>query len=89
MLSAAPEAGGYKSRLLADADRLADEPATNAPATDEPATRIRTATQRLADAHNAPPLRPLFGCLWETPGIAILAGDTGVGKSGTCCQAIG
>jgi len=78
MLSAAPEAGGYKARLLADADRLADAP-TNAPT--EPATRIRTAAQRLTDARNAPPLRPLFGCLWETPGIAILAGDTGVGKS--------
>ena len=78
MLSAAPEAGSYKARLLADADRLADAP-TNAPT--EPATRIRTAAQRLTDARNAPPLRPLFGCLWETPGIAILAGDTGVGKS--------
>ena len=78
MLSTEPTAGSYKSYLLADADRLADTP-INEPA--QPATRIRTAAQRLADAHNAPPLRPLFGCLWETPGIAILAGDTGVGKS--------
>ena len=78
MLSATPTAGSYKARLSADIDRLADEP-TNEPA--EPATRIRTAAQRLTDARNAPPLRPLFGCLWETPGIAILAGDTGVGKS--------
>lgn len=46
-----------------------------------PATLIRTAAQRIADARNAPPLVKLFGCLWETPGIAILAGDTGVGKS--------
>lgn len=76
MLSTAPTAGGYKALLLADADRLAAEPAT-----DELATRIRTASQRLSDALNAPPLQPLFGCLWETPGIAILAGDTGVGKS--------
>lgn len=76
MLSNAPTAGGYKERLFADADRLANEP-TNEPA--EPATRIRTAAQRLTDARNTPPLRPLFGCLWETPGIAILAGDTGVG----------
>jgi len=44
-------------------------------------TRIRTAAQCLLDAQNAPPLVPLFGCLWETPGIAILAGDTGIGKS--------
>ena len=78
MLSDAPEAGSYKAPLLADANRLADEPADE-PA--EPATRIRTAAQRLTDARNAPLLRPLFGCLWETPGIAILAGDTGVGKS--------
>ena len=78
MLSTALTAGGYKARLLADADRLANEPA-NEPT--EPATRIRTAAQRLTDARNAPPLQPLFGCLWETPGIAILAGDTGVGKS--------
>jgi adenylate kinase family enzyme len=65
---------------MTDADRLVDEASVNTPAA-EPATRIRTANQRLTDARNAPPLRPLFGCLWETPGIAILAGDTGVGKS--------
>jgi hypothetical protein len=45
------------------------------------ATRLRTATERLAHASGLPPLVPLFGPLWETPGIAILAGDTGVGKS--------
>ncbi|MGI4759820.1 MAG: AAA family ATPase [Janthinobacterium lividum] len=44
-------------------------------------TRVRTAAERLADARNQPELVPLFGRLWETPGIAILAGDTGVGKS--------
>ena len=81
MLSAEPEAGSYKTCFLAHADRLADELATDHLTIAEPATRIRTAAQRLADARNAPPLRPLFGCLWETPGIAILAGDTGVGKS--------
>ena len=47
----------------------------------EPVTRVRTVVQRLADARNTTPLQQLFGCLWETPGIAILAGDTGVGKS--------
>lgn len=62
--------------VLADAARLAQEPALTLPL-----TRIRTMGQRLADARNAPPLVPLFGCLWETPGIAILVGDTGVGKS--------
>jgi KaiC/GvpD/RAD55 family RecA-like ATPase len=46
-----------------------------------PAIRVRTAAQRLADAGSALPLRQLCGRLWETPGIAILAGDTGVGKS--------
>ncbi|MGY3090948.1 KaiC/GvpD/RAD55 family RecA-like ATPase [Hymenobacter sp. UYAg731] len=50
-------------------------------AAESPVTRIRTAAQCLLDAQNAPPLVPLFGCLWETPGIAILVGDTGVGKS--------
>ncbi len=62
--------------VLADAARLAQEPAPP-----PHLTRIRTMGQRLADARNAPPLVPLFGCLWETPGIAILVGDTGVGKS--------
>lgn len=47
----------------------------------EQITRVRTAAQRLTDANSAPPLRPLCGCLWETPGIAFLVGDTGVGKS--------
>jgi AAA domain len=80
MLSNAFIAGGYKARLLADADHLADDSVPDV-TPDEPATRIRTAAQRLMDARNAPELRPLFGGLWETPGIAILAGDTGVGKS--------
>ncbi len=44
-------------------------------------TRIRTAAARLTAAADLPPLTTLFGPLWETPGIAILAGDTGVGKS--------
>lgn len=70
--------GPLTARILADADRLADTLPAPAP---EPATRIRTAAQRLEDASNLPPLQPLFGCLWETPGLAILAGDTGVGKS--------
>lgn len=67
----------FKERLFADAQRLAD----NAAAEVERATRIRTANQRLTDALSAPPLHPLFGPLWESPGIAILAGDTGIGKS--------
>ena len=58
----------------------APAPAPPAPAAEQ-ATRIRTAAQCFLDARNAPPLRKLFGCLWETPGIAILAGDTGIGKS--------
>ena len=74
-------AGSQKARLDAEIDRLADAPPAAAQPEAEPATRIRTAAQRLTDARNAPPLQPLFGCLWETPGIAILAGDTGVGKS--------
>ncbi len=67
----------YKKQLLDDAELLAN----NATAKVEHATRIRTANQRLTDALNAPPLYPLFGPLWESPGIAILAGDTGIGKS--------
>ncbi|MCB2407013.1 AAA family ATPase [Hymenobacter lucidus] len=60
--------------LLERADELAN---WTAPST----TRIRTAAERLTAAADLPPLVPLFGPLWETPGIAILAGDTGVGKS--------
>lgn len=44
-------------------------------------TRLRTMPQRVNDGKNAPPLAPLWGCLWERPGIAILAGEPGAGKS--------
>ncbi|WP_162303493.1 AAA family ATPase [Hymenobacter sediminis] len=64
------------SQLLAEAKLLAEVPPSISYS-----TRIRTAAQRLAEASELPPLEPLFGCFWETPGIAILAGDTGVGKS--------
>lgn len=46
-----------------------------------PTMRLRTARQRLEDARNAPALVPLWGMLWESPGIAILAGEPGAGKS--------
>jgi KaiC/GvpD/RAD55 family RecA-like ATPase len=59
--------------MFEEAARQADDPARP--------TRIRTMGQRLIDASNAPELVSLFGCLWETPSIAILVGDTGVGKS--------
>lgn len=67
-----------KTQLLADIQHLVKGPPFPIQTS---ATRVRTAAQRLEAASNLPPLVPLFGCLWETPGIAILAGDTGVGKS--------
>lgn len=70
-------ASTLKKQLSEDIQRLADNATTEV----ERATRIRTANQRLTDALNAPPLQPLVGPLWESPGIAILAGDTGIGKS--------
>jgi KaiC/GvpD/RAD55 family RecA-like ATPase len=74
----APAAGFLKAELLADAEQRAKplfRSETSSP------TRIRTAGQRIADAATLPPLIPLVGPLWETPGVAILVGDTGVGKS--------
>jgi len=49
--------------------------------TDNGLIRLRTAEQRKADAQNAPVLVPLWGPLWESPGISILAGEPGAGKS--------
>ena len=67
--------------LPSDIKKLKAERERSSAPKNTPSTRIRTANQRLIDARNTPPLQALFGPLWETPGIAILAGDTGVGKS--------
>jgi hypothetical protein len=67
-----------KTQLLADIQHFVKAPSFPVLSS---TTRVRTAAQRIEAASNLPPLVPLFGCLWETPGIAILAGDTGVGKS--------
>ncbi len=44
-------------------------------------TRIRTANERLSTAKTLPIMTPLFGTLWQTEEITILAADTGVGKT--------
>lgn len=71
--------GLYTTAFLANAERL--EKLSSATSPFLAATRVRTAGQRLAEAQNLPPLQQIFGCCWETPGIAILFGDTGIGKS--------
>lgn len=43
--------------------------------------RVRSANQRLKDAEGLPDMYPLFGTLWHTGEITILAADTGVGKT--------
>lgn len=72
------QASERKEDLLVQVRKLAEPEAAPKPVL---STRVRTAAERLADARDQPELVPLFGRLWETPGIAILAGDTGVGKS--------
>jgi|GEM_PF-2513466 len=59
------------------------EPATNNSLSKAPSgsIRLRTAQERMVAAQQAPPLIPLWGMLWESPGIAILAGEPGAGKS--------
>ena len=42
---------------------------------------VRTATQRLIDAKSIPPIKSLMGPFWHTNELAILFGDTGLGKS--------
>jgi archaellum biogenesis ATPase FlaH len=42
---------------------------------------VRTATQRLIDAQNIPPIKSLMGPFWHSNELAILFGDTGLGKS--------
>ena len=71
--------GPCTAKFLANAERLDKLDYATSPFS--AATRVRTAGQRLSAAKNLPPLQRLFGCCWETPGIAILFGDTGIGKS--------
>ncbi|MBJ6111779.1 AAA family ATPase [Hymenobacter sp. BT523] len=78
MVNAAEEHEAANPALLSSLQKHAAELAALPPTSP---TRIRTAAERLTEAATLPPLVPLFGTLWETPGIAILAGDTGVGKS--------
>ncbi len=47
----------------------------------EKATRIRPASDCLAEARNLPAIKPLFGTYWQSGEIAILAADPGTGKS--------
>jgi len=47
----------------------------------EKITILRTANQRIVDAKILPPLQPLYGEHWFSGDLAILAGDTGVGKT--------
>lgn len=47
---------------------------------------MRTANQRLADAHNQPPILMLCDVFWHTGELAILFGDTGIGKSAVAVQ---
>lgn len=42
---------------------------------------MRTAKQRILDAHNQPDIKKLFDVFWQTGELAILFGDTGLGKS--------
>ena len=42
---------------------------------------MRTAKQRILDAHNLPDIKKLFDVFWQTGELAILFGDTGLGKS--------
>lgn len=42
---------------------------------------LRTAGQTFIDAQSLPPIEPLIDGIWNVGGFAILAGDTGAGKS--------
>jgi KaiC/GvpD/RAD55 family RecA-like ATPase len=78
--------GKLRPELLQVAVRNANAPEPKAqPSSATPlrlaSTRLRTMPQRVSEGKNALPLEPLWGCLWERPGIAILAGEPGAGKS--------
>jgi len=53
----------------------------NGIAQDDGLLLIRTANERIEHARKQPEMKQLFGTYWQTDEVAILAGDTGVGKS--------